>query len=174
MDNTMRRQPPAVSPAKQVLTRAAIVAVILGTILTLLNQPNAIFGTAEIQWLPLTLVYLTPFLVVSVSQILGTRQARKAPAWVMELREGFAATLVSHGIPARAIALGLAAGSINTAIVVTDGLAAGRGLDQVPVALIAQALILPVIFGALSQTLSFRRAIRLASLSAPNAPVRQG
>jgi hypothetical protein len=78
MDNVMRGQQPAVSLAKQVLTRAIVIATILGTTLTLLNQPSAMFGAAKFQRLPLILVYLTPFLVVCVSQILGISQARKA------------------------------------------------------------------------------------------------
>jgi hypothetical protein len=159
MDNVMRGQEPAVSLAKQVLTRATVIAAILGTTLTLLNQPNAIFGAAQFQWLPLILVYLTPFLVVCVSHILGINQARKELAWRARFHEDFAATLVSHGILARAVVLGLAAGGINTAIVAADGFAAGRDLDQMPVALIIQALTLPIVFGAVSQTLAFRRAI---------------
>ena len=37
---------------------------------------------------------------------------------------------------------------------------AGQGLDQLPLPLIAQALTLPVLFGALSQAVSFRRSIK--------------
>lgn len=174
MDHAMQGQKPAASLSRQVFKRAALVAAILGTVLTLLNQPEAIFGPAEFQWLPLVLVYLTPFLVVSASQVLGIRQARKASGRIAYFREGFAATLFSHGIPARAVALGLLAGSINTTIVTADILAAGRGLDQLPTALIVQALTLPLLFGALSQTLSFRRTIRLAGRPAPAEAAHQG
>ena len=160
MDHILQNPPLPAAQFKPVLARAAIIAAILGTTLVLLNQSAAIFGAAEIQWLPLTLAYLTPFLVVSLSQILGAREARAASAWISEFRESFAQTLVSHGIPARAIALGLAAGGINTAIVATDSLLAGRGLDQLPAGLILQALTLPAVFGAMSQTLAFRRTIR--------------
>ena len=59
----------------------------------------------------------------------------------------------------RAVVLSLAAGGISTAIVATDSLLAGHGLDQLPVASILQALILPAVFGALSQAVSFRRAV---------------
>jgi hypothetical protein len=173
MDHAMQGQQPAVSLAGQVLKRAALVAAILGTVLTLVNQPEAIFGTAKVRWLPLVLVYLTPFLVVSASQILGIRQAREVSRRITEFREGFAATMFSHGIPARAVALGLLAGGINTTIVAADILAAGRGLDQLPTALIAQALTLPILFGALSQTLSFRRTIRLACRPAPATAARR-
>ena len=117
------------SQLTQVLRRAAIIAAILGSTLALLNQSDAIFGKAEIQWLRLILVYLTPFLVVSLSQTLGLREARKASARMTGLGESFYATLTSHGIPARAFALGLAAGAINTAIVASAALIAGDGLE---------------------------------------------
>ena len=145
--------------SKPILARAAIVAALLGSILTLLNQPDAIFGDAEIGWLSLILVYLTPFLVVSVSQVLGIRAAGAARPRVKQSRESFFATVFSHGIPMRAVVLSLAAGGISTAIVATDSLLAGHGLDQLPVASILQALILPAVFGALSQAVSFRRAV---------------
>ena len=159
--------------SKQVLGRAAIVAIILGSAPTLLNQSGAIFGIAEIHWLPLILVYLTPFLVVSASQVFGIREAREAAAWMTKFRESFVETLLAHGIPARAVALGLAAGSINTAIAASDNLLAGRGLDALPVALIVQALALPAVFGALSQALSFRRTIRLTARSANDPASRR-
>ena len=162
MDRVMQKAERPASRLKQVLIRAAVVAVVLGSALALLNQWSAIFGAAEIQWLRLTLVYLTPFLVVSLSQTLGLREARKASVRMTGLGESFFATLTSHGIPARAFTLGLAAGAINTAIVASAALIAGDGLDRLPLALIAQALTLPILFGALSQAMSFRRAIRQA------------
>lgn len=160
MNHVMQDAARPASQLNQMLMRAAVIAAILGTTLALLNQSDALFGAAEIQWLRLILVYLTPFLVVGLSQALGMRAARKASARTTGLGESFVATLFSHGIPARALALGLAAGVINTAIAASADLAAGRGLDQLPLALIAQALTLPVLFGALSQALSFRRTIR--------------
>ena len=160
MKTTMQRSGAGASPAKQVLARAAAVALILGSTLTLINQSDAIFGAAEIRWLPLTLVYLTPFLVVGVSQVLGIRAARRALARMTELRENFLGTIFSHGIPARAIVLGLVASGVNSAIVASEGLLAGGGLSAPPVPLIAQALVLPAMFGALSQAISFRRAMR--------------
>ena len=57
-----------------VVRRAGIVALILGSILTFANQPAAIFGKDAIQVLPLLLVYLTPFVVVAISQVLGIRR----------------------------------------------------------------------------------------------------
>ena len=48
---------------RDVLSRAFIVALVLGSILTLINQSNALFGGAAVQVLPLVLVYLTPFAI---------------------------------------------------------------------------------------------------------------
>ncbi len=58
-----------------VIRRAGIVALVLGSVLTLANQSGAIFGGGTVQVLPLVLVYLTPFVVVTVSQVLGIRRA---------------------------------------------------------------------------------------------------
>ena len=174
MGRIMPDQHRSVSLSKQVLGRAAIVALLLGSTLTLLNQPDAFFGTAKIKWLTLTLVYLTPFVVVSASQVFGIREARKAATRISEFRESFVETLFSHSIPARAIAMGLAAGSINTGIMITDNLLSGRDIDTLPVALIAQALTLPAVFGVLSQALSFRREIRLAVAVTQGPASRRG
>ena len=163
MDHVLQDAAQPATRLKPVLARAAIVAAILGTALTTLNQPGAVFGQAGIQWLPLILVYLTPFMVVSVSQIIGARKAQVALAVMTEFREGFAKALFSHGIPARAVSLAVAVGGINTTIVAADILLAGGSLDQLPVGLILQALTLPTVFGALSQALSFRRTIRLTA-----------
>ncbi len=60
----------------------------------------------------------------------------------------------------------LAVGSTNTAIVTASALLAGRGLDELPTALIVQAVTLPAIFGALSQTLAYRRTAKASVGSA--------
>lgn len=59
------------------LSRAAVAALGLGTVLTVANQAQAIFGADHLQILPLVLVYLTPFVVVTVSQLLGAQQAKR-------------------------------------------------------------------------------------------------
>ena len=51
-------------------------------------------------------------------------------------------------------------------IVAASALLAGRGLDEVPAALIVQAVTLPAIFGALSQTLAYRRTAKASVGSA--------
>ncbi len=145
------------------LLRAALVASILGSALTLANQAGAVFGPETIRLLPLSLVYLTPFVVVTISQLLGTRQA------VAEVRRGgarrpaaetFGTTALSHGIPSRAAGLGLLAGSLNTAIVTTAAFLEQGNLNALPLPLLAQAFSLPLVFGALSQALAYRRAAK--------------
>ncbi len=144
----------------QVLLRAAVVAVLIGSVLTLVNQADAVTGSGQIEWLPLVLVFITTFLVVSASQVFGTREARRSAGRIGYRRESFIGALLLHGIPGRAIALSLAVGSTNTVIVAASALLAGRGLDEVPAALIVQAVTLPAIFGALSQTLAYRRTAK--------------
>lgn len=151
---------------KPIVKKAAIVAVMIGGILTLSGQQGAIFGEADFQVLPMTLAFLTPFLVVVISQVFGIREARKALTHTTENRQTFVGTLFSHGIPTRAVALGLTAGVVNTAIVATAYVMIGKNLDQLPVSLIVQAVTLPIIFGAFSQALSFRSTVRLRPLSA--------
>lgn len=165
MAHQMKHSVATTSQLKPVLGRAAIIAIILGTGLTLLNQPEVVFDGADIDWLSLTLVYLTPFLVVSVSQVLGHRAARIASTRMTGLPENFFGTLFSHGIPTRAVALSLIAGSITTAIGAAEIVLAGHSLDQLSFPLVIQALVLPAVFGALSQAFSFRRTIK--SLARP-------
>ena len=146
-----------------VVARAAIVALILGSLLALANQGGAIFGAEAVELLPLVLVYLTPFVVVTISQLLGVRQALierdRAPAGPAR-RESFLATTMGHGIPGRAAAVGLIVGSINSALVMALALAELGTLANLPWPLIGQAFGLPVLFGVLSQALAFRRAAR--------------
>ena len=151
---------------RTVLARAAVIAIVIGSALTVINQPDAVFGEAAFLPTPLALVFLTPFLVVSLSQVLGFRAARRAGATTIPGQMtpdhagalgSFAQTLVSHNIPKRALLVGLAAGVVSTAVAVSSTLLSGGGLDEVSVPLILQALFLPIVFGALSQTLSFRR-----------------
>ena len=150
-------------PFTQIAKRSAVVAVLIGTTLTLANQYNALFGNAEANKLQMAMVFITPFLVVSASKYFGIREARKRLSQGTSGDTGFVAALFSHGILYRAVALGLAAGTANAGLASIAILEAGQSLDQLPASVIAQALILPILFGALSQTLSFRRAIKLSA-----------
>ncbi len=145
----------------EVIRRAGIVALILGSVLTLANQSGAIFGGDSVQVLPLVLVYLTPFVVVTVSQVLGIRRALqdvgqgRASA---SPRDAFLATALSRGIPLRSLLLGSIVGTVNTSIVLSATLMDGGNLADLPTALIGQAFVLPMLFGLVSQAISYRRA----------------
>lgn len=147
--------------SKSAVIRAAIVAIVIGSVLTLINQRAAFFGAEEIAILPLILVFQTPFLVVLASQMLAIRratldyQARIGPA----KRERFLETLTAHEIPLRAIILGGLMGTLNTAIIGTANILSTGAALPLPTTLIAQAYTLPVLFGFVSQSLAYRRAI---------------
>lgn len=146
-----------------ILRRAAVIALGLGSILTLANQAEAIFGAGKLQLLPLVLVYVTPFVVVTVSQLLGIQRA------IGEARRGgrndsadepFLATALTHGIPSRALGLGLLVGGLNASLVTTVAFLESGNLGAVSWALLGQAFSLPVLFGVLSQAIAYRRASR--------------
>ena len=144
-----------------VIRRAGIAALVLGTALTLVNQSGAIFGQGAVQFLPLLLVYITPFVVVAFSQILGARRAHQdARSLQAFARESFVTSALSHAIPLRSVTMGVLVGSVNTSIVVFAAIMDGADLADLPTALIGQTFVLPMLFGLLSQTISYRRAAR--------------
>lgn len=148
--------------SKDILGRALIIALLLGSVLALTNQSGSIFGDDALQILPLALAYLTPFVVVTLSQVLGLRRATidARPLSSFAHRDAaFLATAMSHGIPRRALLVALAIGTANTTIVASSALMASGSLSNLPNALIAQAFVLPMLFGMLSQTISYRRAV---------------
>jgi hypothetical protein len=143
---------------KVIFIRAAFVAAIIGSILTVINQYEWIVGSSSLQLLPLILVFLLPFAVVIVAQLAGVRQASidAAAHSAIVSSEGFVATMVSHGIPARAVVIGLVFGSLNAIIVLTNAFFGLGDLVSVPLVPLAQAFVLPFLFGALAQTVSYR------------------
>ena len=146
----------------RVVLRAGSVALVLGTVLTAINQYDALFGTAPLDLMSLVLVFATPFVVVVISQLLGIRQALiDAGGRRRRTEVSFRQTVMAHGIPLRAFLLGLAVGTVNTSIVAAVLLQVGAGLADLPFVLIAQAYILPMAFSLLSQGLSYRRALAL-------------
>lgn len=62
----------------QIIKRAAILAIVIGSALTLINQFDAIFGSSKLQKIPVVLVHVTSVLVVGLSQVFGEQEARKA------------------------------------------------------------------------------------------------
>lgn len=153
-----------------VVLRAGIVAFVLGSVLTVANQFDAVFGDSAIALLSLSLVYATPFVVVTLSQLLGIRRAvldgSKDIASGLATRS-FLATALSNGIPRRALLVGASVGTANTLIVASATYAEHGDYGSLPTALIAQAFVLPVLFGMLSQALSYRRAARTFSSPTP-------
>ena len=145
---------------RTVLLRAGIVAVVLGAALTLINQGRAVFGADAFQWLPMVQVLVTPFVVVAVAQLLGIRQAIGDGHPASERDEALWSTPLSHGILPRAVLLGLLAGTVNTSVGIAAAALQGDDLSALPLAPIGQAYLLPVLFGALSQSLAYRRARR--------------
>lgn len=152
---------PAPVISGDVLRPAVLFALAIGSVLVLVNQSDAIFGNGEIERLQLVLVYVTPFVVVAISQMLGIRRAA-ADARQFGFRrlgeESALATARAHGIPFRAVLVGLAVGSVNASIVLIVGLLENLGAGGLPVAVLTQAYILPMLFGVLSQTIAYRRA----------------
>jgi len=150
------------SQCRMILFRAAVVAVGLGSVLALVNQAAAIFGPEKLQVLPLALVFVTPFVVVTLSQILAIRRAVNDVHTGLvssPQEERFLSTALSHGILLRAVVLALLVGSFNTALVLTVTVYQVGELDAFPWALMAQSFSLPVVFGVLSQTLTYRRSV---------------
>ncbi len=153
---------------RAVFLRSAIVAAVIGSVLTSINQSGGVVGSDPLQILPFILVFVTPFVVVAISQVAAARRAfidavrHEAPT----SPEAFIATTVSHGIPARAVAIGLIIGSINAIVILTGALLRSGDLAAVSVALLGQVYTLPLLFGVLSQAISYRRAENLVRTNA--------
>ena len=147
---------------RAVFLRSAIVAAVIGSVLTLINQSGWVVGSDPLQILPFILVFVTPFVVVTISQITAVRRAfiDAARHGAPTSSEGFIATTISHGIPTSAVAIGLIIGSINAIIILAGALLRWGDLATVPVALLGQVYTLPPLFGVLSQAISYRRAAR--------------
>ncbi len=161
--STSRNPHPLSLIGSAVVIRAAVVASILGTVLTVVNQFDALIGTADLDLLSLALVFMTPFVVVTVSQVLGIARAMvdgRGGGDESRINNAFLTTLVSHGIPRRAALVGAIVGTVNTVITAFVILAETGELSAFPFAVIGQAFVLPVLFGLISQAVSYRRAVR--------------
>lgn len=145
-----------------IIPRAAIVAVVIGTVLTLTNQAAAVFGNEPLEYLPMTLGFVTPFIVVAISQLMAIKKAlsdAKQNSKSGTEIEGFIATAFGHDIPLRAVIVSLIIGSINSAIIISVTLIENGNLADLPFALMAQAYTLPALFGVLSQAITYRRTL---------------
>ena len=151
--------------SKGLVPRAAIIALAIGSALAAINQTEAVAGAAPFDIASLALGYLTPFVVVVISQILGMRAGlrRAAGARLGAVRdEPFLRTAASHGIPVRAVTVALATGTVLTAIMGGLTFAAGGDPYQLPLAQIGQVYALPLVFGLFSQSVAYRRAMTVA------------
>ncbi len=157
---TLATKPSAVSIATSpaVLRRSFVIALVIGAVLVLFNQRGAVFGPAAFNIPGIVLAFVTPFVVISISQALGARAY--FTEWRGEGRrpEAFWTTVRSHGIPSRAALVAPLVGVVVSALMA--GLAwleAGNPL-AVPASQVAQVFVLPFAFGLVSQAVAYRRA----------------
>ena len=143
-----------------VFVRATIVASVIGSVLTLVNQSGWVAGNEPPEMLQLILVFTLPFAVVLVAQVAGIRQAHidSAECATNQSQESVISTLVSHGIPTRAGVIGLFFGSVNALLTLANSYLTSGNLEAVSIVPLAQAYTLPFLFGLLSQVISYRRA----------------
>ena len=146
-----------------IVARAFVIAFVIGSTLTLTNQFGAIFERGEFNYLQLALAYITPFIVITISQILGIHRAmidtvkREGPKLS---GESFLTTTLTHGIPFRALLVGVLVGSLNASIYIMIAIREDANMNSLPVVSLALAYILPIVFGLLSQTIAYRRAFQ--------------
>jgi hypothetical protein len=144
---------------RSIFVRATIVAIVLGTILTLANQSGWVNGDEPLNISQLILVFLLPFGVVATAQIAGAYQAAIDASVQRNSRfsESLFTTVISHGIPARAIVIALVFGGINAVVTISELLWLSGSLASLSIVPLAQAFVLPLVFGLLSQTVTYRR-----------------
>ncbi len=146
-----------------ILKRASIMAFIIGSILILSNQSGAVFGDDSFKQPQLMLAFLTPFLVVTLSQLVAIQRAiidRSYSATTVKAT-GFFNTIINHNIPFRAIVISLIIGSLSSVIILINTIFQTGDITNTPLPLLVQSYLLPLIFGALSQTLTYRRHVGL-------------
>ncbi len=142
-----------------VLKRSLLLTLIIGSVLTLVTQSAALFSDAIFERLPLVLAFVTPFVVITVSQLGATHQAVsdamrcQTPATNTRLIE----TLVANNIPFRALVIGLVIGSVNSLLILANTFSQTGDITDAPLPLLMQVYVLPFVFGALSQALAYRR-----------------
>ena len=59
---------------KQLVFRALKVSMVVGTILLVINQYDALFGNTELRILPTVLTYCVPFMVFIAGKISGDKE----------------------------------------------------------------------------------------------------
>ena len=146
----------ATSPA--VLRRSAVLALVIGPSLVLVNQSGAVFGAQAFSLPAAALSFMTPFVVISISQALGIRAffgERRAEIWN---RERLLTTMRLHGIPRRGALVAASVGIVVTALMAALAWLETGDPFGVPATQVAQVFVLPFAFGLVSQAAAFRRA----------------
>jgi len=146
---------------KTVLKRASVLALIIGFLLTLGNQTEAVFGAASFVKLQLILAFTTPFVVITLSQLGAIHQATidLIEGGMASKSETFITSISTHNIPARALIISMIVGGISNLIILINTVLFTGGLENTPWPQLVQSYVLPFVFGALSQTLTYRRSI---------------
>ena len=144
-----------------VLIRSFLMALIIGSLLTLLNQSDALFSDAAFEWFRLISVFVTPFMVIAISQLVATQQAVNdiARNQTGAVYPQFVGTLFAHNIPFRALMIGLVIGSTNSLIILINAYFQTGDFSDVSLSVLVQFYVLPFVFSALSQTLTYRRSV---------------
>lgn len=146
-----------------VIPRAIILSLVIGSIINLVNQYDALFSSNRLQLLQLMQTYLTAFAVVLYAQCAALNRA------LSDIHSDHSSgnmghllsTPISHGIPKRAFVIGLVAGSINTAILFISNYINSGGINELPISQIVQFYLIPLFFGVLTQTLFYQRTISI-------------
>jgi hypothetical protein len=144
----------------QLLKRSTILAFIIGSLLTLINQPLAVFGDQLFVKIQLILVFVLPFIVITLSQIFGKKQAE---IYQMDNQfkfypEGLVTTILNHNIAIRAFIISLVAGSVASIVILFNAYLEVL-YKEVDLLFMIQPYVFSFVFGALSQALAYRRVI---------------
>lgn len=149
-----------------VLKRSLLLTMIIGIILTLVTQSSAVFSDAAFEQLPLLLAFVTPFVVITISQLVATRQADSdaIDGLASVTNTSFITTLVAHNILFRALVIGLIIGSATSLLILISSFSQTGDFSNAPLSLLAQVYVFPIVFGALSQTLTYRRYVASSTI----------
>lgn len=144
---------------KDVFKRSLVLALIIGCMLTLGNQSVAVFSSGELLKLQLILAFITPFAVITLSQLGAMHQADidRAKGLAFTKTEHFTVSVFKHNIPFRALMISMVVGGVSSVIILTNTVIRTGGLENTPWHQLVQSYVLPFIFGTLSQTLTYRR-----------------
>jgi hypothetical protein len=146
---------------KDVLKRSLILAFVIGISLTLGNQTEAVFAAAEFAKLQLVMAFVIPFITITFSQLGAMYQADgdRSKVQLIAKPEHLLKSVVKHNIPLRAFVISMVVGSVSSVIILTNTVIQNGGIENAPWPELIQSYVLPFIFGALSQALTYRRNI---------------